>query len=1374
MKKLAVILLSLCLLLSLCGAAAAESDAAVWYYNEYGVTAYIEGELQGDVIIPDNIDGYAVTALDSSALSGQHGVTSLTLPDTMYALQSGAIARMDNLQSVTLNEGLEVIGLNNFCYCPSLTSLTIPASVKLIESNIAVDCENLREIRFEGVCPVFVDPSYCFDWLADDYVIYVPDDQLDAYAEVFADTYGVAEHLQPSGKNAVIPEAQNTEDWFDFDAETGTITGYKEYHAYVEIPASIDGVPVKHIGESAAQRDYSIYALVFPEGLESIGPKAFSGDYNTLYISFPASLKEIGDEAFSNAQTERVAWSEGLETIGAMAFQYHHESVLTLPSTVKTIGEGAFERSRCSELHLSGDLESIGSRAFADSSISYMAFDFYEPIEIAGDAFAETNVADLDLPWDSSFENQAAYAEMLREQCPDCTVWINNPESSGVAEHPVNDGSITKFENGVLTMYKGDQPDLTLWTGYDDIPVTALGDGVFKGNQTIRSFYPHHCGWFTTIGNEAFADSTVEYVELFGSITTIGSGAFRNCLNLTELTLPASLTSIGEDALAGCENLQKLTVLCDPAILPDGLLDECFAHTEIYAAPDATDEQVRILSEKAHRPWYAQVSRVGEQANDLIEMPYAMLPMDDFWYDTEYARLDRYHGYELNLYLPREAEGMTLTMIGGDMMGRARGGDNYEMELPVRSVVIPENYTNILSTSFANCETLETVICYAPLDTTSGMFEGCTNLRHVVFVNGVRSLGRGVFYGCDKLETVYVGPYVEEVDGEAFIGCPGFDLSKCITDPAQMPDVDALLAEVKSDPMPEPTPAPTPAPAVPVGEAGAPYVGLWRADTLEMEGEVYPVAAMGAEMYLTLNADGTAESYDGETSETGTWTIENDVIMIGGAIEGMMPMTVNEAGQLVMEADGMKLVFAKEGGEAAPVPTTEAPAAPEAPAAQPTGDNAAYVGIWQAVTLEMEGESYPVADMGMEMYLTLNADGTAEFFDGETSEIGMWTLGDGVLTVTEVPLSIAPDSTLFMEEDGMKLVFAKADGTAPAAPAVPETAAPAEPTVVVTGNAEDYIGTWHADTLEMEGEVYPVAAMGMEMYFTLNADGTAESYDGEMTETSTWTFENGAAVVDGVVIQITGDGRLLMEDEDSKLFFVKGEGEAAPATPDVAVGTEDGFIGTWYGCYMATGAMNGDPRFLFDLTLTVYADGTANLVYPTDEPWHWTENADGSLLMVKDSDGTEMPLTMLDDGFICFGKMDGDGNAFGGYLIFSRDASAVWTPEMLAQAAPETETASAAGSGDRMEVRYVCTSAEAGGVTLDAALLGGEYALTFHANGTVDFVMVGNTIPGLKWTQGDGSFVIDYYGNTLEAVLTETGLDLDYFGSMLMHFAPAE
>ena len=93
------------------------------------------------------------------------------------------------------------------------------------------------------------------------------------------------------------------------------------------------------------------------------------------------------------------------------------------------------------------------------------------------------------------------------------------------------------------------------------------------------------------------------------------------------------------------------------------------------------------------------------------------------------------------------------------------------------------------------------------------------------------------------------------------------------------------------------------------------------------------------------------------------------------------------------------------------------------------------------------------------------------------------------------------------------------------------------------------------------------------------------------------------------------------------------------------------------------------------------------------------------------------------------------------------------------------------------------TDADMDGYNMTAAMLGGyEYSLVFHEDGTVDFVMAGAEIPGLTWTTGaiateEGDvegFIIDYYTSPLNAVPAEKGLDMDYFGSMLMHFASEE
>ncbi|MDY3249815.1 MAG: leucine-rich repeat protein [Candidatus Choladocola sp.] len=556
------------------------AEEVTWSYDSSNQYLRMGGEPSGEVTIPSEADGYEVKALGYNILNDKSGITSVILPDTVEALQSSSIAYIDTLESVQLSEQLVAILSGNFSNCPSLTSVTIPASVKYIEASFYWN-DNLREIRFEGPCPVFTGNDWTFSGLPDDCIIYVPDDQLDAYAEALSGTENAVDKLQPSGQNAIISETAMPEEDFAFDAASGTITQYLGNSACMEIPETIGGVPVKSIGDNAFARCYYLYYLTIPEGVETVGNGAFAHDSNIGYISLPSTLCTVGEEAFFNTQARCISWSEGLEEIGARAFSYERDSVLELPSTVRSIGESAFEGSGISELYLSNNVKSIGSRAFADSAITYMAFDFYEMIDLAEDAFSGCPVADLDLPWDSSFENKNAYVQILAGQCPDCTVWINNPPAE-VAQYPENITEVTTITDGVWTVYNGDAADLTVWTAYDGIPVTTLGDGIFKGNQSIRSFYPHHCEWFTTIGNEAFADSSVEYVELFGSITTIGDGAFRNCVNIKELTIPASVTSIGAGAFEGCTNLEKVTILCDAALVGEGAFAGCASLTDVY------------------------------------------------------------------------------------------------------------------------------------------------------------------------------------------------------------------------------------------------------------------------------------------------------------------------------------------------------------------------------------------------------------------------------------------------------------------------------------------------------------------------------------------------------------------------------------------------------------------------------------------------------------------------------------------------------------------------------------------------------------------------------------------------------------------------
>ena len=54
--------------------------------------------------------------------------------------------------------------------------------------------------------------------------------------------------------------------------------------------------------------------------------------------------------------------------------------------------------------------------------------------------------------------------------------------------------------------------------------------------------------------------SSVTYNGKTYSVTSIGSGAFLNCLSLTSVTIPNSVTSIGSYAFQGCSSLTSVTI----------------------------------------------------------------------------------------------------------------------------------------------------------------------------------------------------------------------------------------------------------------------------------------------------------------------------------------------------------------------------------------------------------------------------------------------------------------------------------------------------------------------------------------------------------------------------------------------------------------------------------------------------------------------------------------------------------------------------------------------------------------------------------------------------------------------------------------------
>ena len=1348
LRMLAVLLLAIGLLL--CAAAHGEEQGA-FYYDANNWYLSLRGDLSGDVEVPSMVDDYYILVIGLNAFYEQHGVTSLTMPDTLYVLQDGAISRMDALNRVTLNEGLEVIGTNNFSNCPSLTSLTIPVGVRMIEAAIG-SCDNLREITFEGECPLFLDPAFCFFMMPEDYVIYVPEDQLDAYAAALADCNGAAEHIQSSGKPAVIPQAEDTSSWYAFDETTGTITGYNEYHAYIEIPSTINGVAVKAIGESAFCLDYSVYGAVLPEGLERVENSAFEMASNIDYIHFPTTLRAIGDRSFYNVQSELIEWNEGLETIGAEAFCYDQTEILTLPSTVKTIGASAFEGARTNELYLSGSVESIGSRAFANCSLTYLVLDFYDMKDIASDAFAENSyLADLDLPWDSSLENRSAYAALLAEQCPDCTVWISNPRDAGVAQYP--ESETYTLEEGVWSAYNGSAADLTVWTSNGGVHITALGDGLFKGNQSIRSFYPHHCGWFTTIGSEAFADSSVSYVEMFPSITTIGERAFANCANLEELTIPASVTGIGAGAFDGMTGLKKLTVLCDASLLPEGSFANCANLTEVTVAQGAIParlfensgvtaltlgEGVTVIGESAFESTaltsveLKNISTIGARAFENTAIAAvtlnAAVELGEGAFDgantavrlTADATDEQLAAISAQLnrpwYDPIVREGEKSRFV--KMPFEPTPAENFEFDPETGlisaytgtdvDVIVPREINGVTVAGFANYNVFESCRDYTNTDMETDQTDW-VRLRTLVLPETIKELPDSLLSYCQQLETFVCYAPLETTGGTQFMLCRGLNNVIFVNGVRNIDnyafDSAGPLGNLYFGEH-----------LLRIGQQAFGFTGLtsFVADAESIESNAF----IGCESLTSLHLTAKVKSC-GEYMATDCPSLHEICFDGCDLTTSEMGLVHNVASQLTVH-----------------------------------------------VSEDMDEDN---------LYHAENCVA--------------WNSTEVAVTVTTEPcvhaLPTLPDVAALLP--GLKL-DASIETTAPASAAAPETApeATAERTAALEAQIaaipEAYLGAWYGVSMTEDGETYALADFGLEMTLAINADGTATLDVNGEADTGMCVMQDGVLIIDGAAVTVE-NGEMIYSQDGTTITLRREKPEIVeaciPAIDETAA--MDDFIGVWTVTGATVDGLSLSPQMLKMTgdTLTIYGD-TCDITLTGERLDNIPCAMNGHALIAAIMDG-EAAMTLREDGSLSLEMSDIT-------LWYERTGDAAEAPAIPAEpeatAEPEAPAPQdgATGLTAIADKKYVMTDVDMNGYNMTAETLGGyEYSLVFHADGSVDFVMAGTAIPMLKWSYGkvpaaDGSevdgVVIDFSGQALNVVPTDKGFDMDYFGSMLMHFAP--
>ncbi len=226
---------------------------------------------------------------------------------------------------------------------------------------------------------------------------------------------------------------------------------------------------------------------------------------------------------------------------------------------------------------------------------------------------------------------------------------------------------------------------------------------------------------------ELVIPSTVEFQGKTYTITAIREQSFRDCTELTSITIPETITHIGNYAFHGCTSLKKINLPPMLTKISDWMFSCCKSLTEISLhsgiieiSEGAFSECTKLSSIKIPET----VTRIEDKCFYLCDS-LESITVDE--YNTHYRTLN---GVLFNY---------KTTLL-----------HSYPTAKKDSVYTIPESITEIASWAFRGCEYISKVIFPAKLQKIREQaFENCLSLKDVYFqCDEPPSVGLQAFYNC--------------------------------------------------------------------------------------------------------------------------------------------------------------------------------------------------------------------------------------------------------------------------------------------------------------------------------------------------------------------------------------------------------------------------------------------------------------------------------------------------------------------------------------------------------------------------------------------------------------------------------------------------
>lgn len=361
-----------------------------------------------------------------------------------------------------------------------------------------------------------------------------------------------------------------------------------------------------------------------PLRCNSSGKKIYLGDELITDLVIPEGVTAIPDYAFYNcADIISMTIPTGVSSIGSYAFNGCTSlTSISLPESLTSIGSSAF--SNCSAL---GELHLLGATPPALTSTDFVPT---KPIFIVSEKAYDTYCA---APYWADIKDRITTDALCTQSVEltaakdksDLQVQIGDDKLRFVSDLAIS-GTINSYDFMILR----NKMPLLRHLDLSQANIVANSYEHYTGYHTEDNIFPayglYNCK-LITLSFPASIKSIENYgltgndylreISIHKGVTSIGSGAFKNCANLTSISLPEGVTNIGSWAFDSCSGLTSVTIPNSVTGIYYGAFSGCGSLNSVKLSPNLKTIESYAFSScskltEIHIP--ASVRRIGDDA----------------------------------------------------------------------------------------------------------------------------------------------------------------------------------------------------------------------------------------------------------------------------------------------------------------------------------------------------------------------------------------------------------------------------------------------------------------------------------------------------------------------------------------------------------------------------------------------------------------------------------------------------------------------------------------------------------------------------------------------------------------------------------------